>query len=242
MSEVRINKFLSEAGVCSRREADRLIEQRRVTVNGRVAVTGERVTAKDCVCVDTKVIQRNQKPVLLAFHKPKGIVCTTSKKERNNIVDYIRYPERIYPMGRLDKDSQGLILLTNQGDLVNQIMRAGNMHEKEYEVTVDRPVTPDFLKGMAQGVPLEELQVVTRPCKVRQIGKNSFCIILTQGYNRQIRRMCEYFGYRVTRLNRIRIMNIRLGSLEEGTYRELTPDEWSTLQKELARADTHLRQ
>ena len=167
--------------------------------------------------------------ILLAFHKPAGIVCTAEKREKNNVIDYIHYPKRIYPVGRLDKDSEGLLLLTNNGDIVNKIMRAGNMHEKEYIVTVNKPVTESFLRGLAGGVPLAELGVTTRKCRAWRVGKREFRIILTQGLNRQIRRMCEYFGYRVEKLVRTRIMNIELGSLESGSYRSVTKDEYREL-------------
>ena len=169
--------------------------------------------------------------ILLAFHKPTGIVCTAEKREKNNVVDYINYPKRIYPIGRLDKDSEGLLLMTNNGDIVNRIMRAGNMHEKEYIVTVNKPVTDSFLRGLAGGVPLVELNATTRKCKVWRIGKRQFGTILTQGLNRQIRRMCEYFGYRVEKLVRTRIMNIELGDLKAGTYREVTPQEYKELMR-----------
>lgn len=172
--------------------------------------------------------------ILIAFHKPQGIVCTAEKREKNNVIDYIHYPKRIYPIGRLDKDSEGLLLLTNNGDIVNKMMRAGNYHEKEYIVTVNRPVTESFLRGLAGGVPLVELNTTTRKCRVWRTGKKEFHIILTQGLNRQIRRMCEYFDYRVVRLVRVRIMNIELGDLESGTYRDVTPEEYGRLTKLLS--------
>ena len=181
-----------------------------------------------------KEVTLEEEKILLAVHKPAGIVCTAEKREKNNIVDFIHYPKRIYPVGRLDKDSTGLILMTNQGELVNKIMRAGNMHEKEYIVTVNKPVTDAFLRGMSGGVPLVELGVTTRKCKVERLGKRKFKIILTQGYNRQIRRMCEYFGYRVEELQRVRIMNIHLGDLAPGTYRKLTTKEYTELMHMLA--------
>ena len=194
---IRINKFLSEAGVCSRREADRQVENGNVTIDGKIAVMGDRIFDGQKVCFMGKEVTLEEEKILLA-----GIVCTAEKREKNNIVDFIHYPKRIYPVGRLDKDSTGLILMTNQGELVNKIMRAGNMHEKEYIVTVNKPVTDAFLRGMSGGVPLVELGVTTRKCKVERLGKRKFKIILTQGYNRQIRRMCEYFGYRVEELQR----------------------------------------
>lgn len=230
MEGIRINKYLSEAGVCSRREADRKVEAGEVSIDGVIAENGSKVFAGQTVTVNGKVVSGTKEPfVLLAFHKPRGVVCTTQKKDPDNIIDYINYPVRIYPVGRLDKESTGLILLTNQGDLVNKIMRAGNAHEKEYLVTVNKDVTEDFLTGMAGGVPI--LDVVTRKCKVEKIGKRKFRMILTQGLNRQIRRMCEYFGYRVVALKRIRIMNIRLGDLKEGTYRDVTEQELEILMK-----------
>lgn len=226
---MRLNKYLSDAGFCSRRQADRLVEEGRVQVDGRVAALGEQVTEGQMVCVDGKEIRPYREKIVLAFHKPKGIVCTTEKREKNNIIDYIRYPQRIYPVGRLDKDSEGLILLTNDGELMNEILRARNYHEKEYEVRVDRPVTREFLGKMSRGV--EILDTVTRPCQVYQTGVCSFRIILTQGLNRQIRRMCEALGYRVRHLRRYRIMNIHLGDLESGKYRELTDQEYKELQR-----------
>lgn len=226
---IRINKYLSEAGVCSRREADRQIEAGNVSIDGRVAVMGDRIFPGQTVQFCGKPVSQEEEKILLVFHKPVGVVCTAEKREKNNIIDYINYPKRVYPVGRLDKDSEGLILLTNQGELVNKIMRAGNRHEKEYIVDVDRDITPDFLHGMSNGVYLEELDVTTRKCPVTQMGKRKFKIILTQGYNRQIRRMCLNFGYRVTRLQRVRIMNITLGGLKKGTYREATPEEWRKL-------------
>ncbi len=226
---MRLNKYLSDAGYCSRRQADRLVEAGRVRVDGRTAVLGQRIGEGQEILVDGKEIRPDKKKIVLAFNKPKGIVCTTEKREKNNIIDYIRYPERIYPMGRLDKDSEGLILLTNDGELMNEILRARNHHEKEYEVRVDRPVTKEFLDRMSRGV--EILDTVTRPCQVSQTGTCSFRIILTQGLNRQIRRMCEALGYRVRHLRRYRIMNIRLGDLESGKYRELTGKEYEELQR-----------
>ena len=226
---IRINKFLSEAGVCSRREADRQVAEGNVTVDGKTAEVGTRVFPGQNVSFCGQPVSKEEEMILLAFHKPVGIVCTAEKREKNNVVDYIHYPKRIYPIGRLDKDSEGLLLLTNNGDIVNKMMRAGNMHEKEYVVTVNKPVTEAFLRGMAGGVPLVELNATTRKCKVERIGKKEFRIVLTQGLNRQIRRMCEYFGYRVVKLVRTRIMNIELGNLESGKYREVTAEEYRTL-------------
>ncbi len=224
---MRVNKFLSEAGVCSRREADRLISAGKVTIDGRVAGLGDQIQEGQKVCVKGKQVRKQEEEVLLAFHKPRGIVCTAEKREKNNIVDYINYPLRIYPVGRLDKDSEGLILMTNQGEIVNKIMRSGNAHEKEYVVKVNQEITPEFLKRMAAGVPI--LDTITRPCQIYQTGKKSFRIILTQGLNRQIRRMCEYLGYRVMKLKRIRVMNIELGDLSSGEYREVTDQEKKVL-------------
>ena len=224
---VRLNKYLSEAGVCSRREADRLIEMGRVTVDGKTAQTGMRVIPGQKVCVGKRIVSKKDEMVVLAVNKPRGIVCTEEKRERNSIVRFLDYPIRVTYIGRLDKDSRGLLLMTNNGDIINRMMRASNHHEKEYKVTVDREITDEFLEKMAAGVPI--LDTVTRPCKVRKIGKYTFSIILTQGLNRQIRRMCEALGYEVKDLLRVRVMNIRLGSLKEGEYRELTDAELEEL-------------
>jgi 23S rRNA pseudouridine2604 synthase len=220
---MRLNKFLAETGACSRREADQWIETGRVTVNGGPAVLGTQVQDGDDVRVDGEPLRPRPKRVYLALNKPIGIECTTDRDVPGNIVDFVGYPERIFPIGRLDKDSEGLILLTNDGDIVNTILRAENEHEKEYIVAVDRPLTPAFLAGMAAGVPI--LETVTNPCKVAQLGKNTFRIVLTQGLNRQIRRMCEHFDYRVRRLQRVRIMHVQLGTLPVGKWRELTATE-----------------
>ncbi len=224
----RINKFLSEAGYCSRRAADKLLEEGRITVNGKVPVTGTKVTDDDIVEVDGKPITVNKEEfVYLAFNKPVGIVCTTDvEKEKNNIIDYINYPKRIFPIGRLDKPSQGLIFLTNNGDIVNKILRAGNNHEKEYIVNVDRPITPDFIHRMSNGIPI--LDTVTKKCKVEQTGKTQFKIQLTEGLNRQIRRMCKHLNYKVTKLKRVRIMHINL-DVPVGQWRYLKPHEISQL-------------
>ena len=219
----RLNKYIGETGFCSRREADKLIEDGRVTINGAVPELGTKVGPDDEVRIDGKLIRDNsQKLVYLAFNKPVGIECTTNHDVQNNIVDYINYPTRIFPIGRLDKASEGLIFMTNDGDIVNKILRARNNHEKEYTVTVNRPITDRFIERMGNGVPI--LDTVTRKCKVEQISKYTFKIILTQGLNRQIRRMCEYLGYDVTALKRIRIINISL-DVPVGRYRELTPAE-----------------
>ncbi len=228
---VRINKYLSEAGVCSRREADRQIEAGHVTINGRKAVMGDKVSPGDEVYFGKKKVSKEEEIILLAVNKPRGIVCTAEKRERNNIVDFVNYPKRIYPIGRLDKESRGLILMTNQGELVNKMMRSGNRHEKEYIVRVNRDITRDFLEKMSAGVYLEELDATTRKCKVEQLGKRTFRIVLTQGMNRQIRRMCEKFHYRVVDLKRTRIMNIQLGDLKEGASRRISPEEWEELRE-----------
>ena len=227
---IRLNKFLSDAGVCSRRAADKAIEAGEVFVNGKPAVMGQRIMITDRVEYDGKLVSNdNKKKVLIAYNKPAGIVCTAEKREKNNIIDHLKYPERIYPIGRLDKDSTGLILLTNQGDLVNKIMRAVNAHEKEYIVSVDKEITGDFIKKMSGGVYLDELEVTTRKCKVKKLSKYEFNIVLTQGLNRQIRRMCQMLGYRVKTLKRVRIMNIELSDLKEDTYRDVTAEELKVL-------------
>ncbi len=219
----RLNKFIGETGFCSRREADKLIEDGRVTINGNVPELGTKVGPDDEVRIDGKLIrEKNEKMVYLAFNKPVGIECTTNLEVQGNIVDFINYPKRIFPIGRLDKASEGLIFMTNDGDIVNKILRARNNHEKEYTVTVDRPITDRFIERMGNGVPI--LDTVTRKCKVEQISKYTFKIILTQGLNRQIRRMSEYLGYEVTALKRIRIINISL-DLPVGRYRDLTDAE-----------------
>lgn len=229
--EVRLNKYLSEAGLCSRREADRIIEAGRVTVDGIQAETGMRVRKGQRVCVDGKPVLSEQSMVVLAVNKPEGIVCTEEKREPDNIIRFLNYPVRITYIGRLDKDSKGLLLMTNNGDIINKMMRAGNRHEKEYIVKIDRPVTDSFLKKMSEGVRI--LDTVTRPCTVEKLGKYTFRIILTQGLNRQIRRMCEACGCKVRELTRIRIMNIHLGNLKPGEYRELTDTELNELYSQI---------
>ena len=235
--EIRINKFLSEAGVCSRREADRFIEEGKVKIDGVVARMGSKVTRNSQVTFCDKPVKKEEKLVLIAFNKPEGIVSTTDHNEPDNIVDYINYGMRIYPIGRLDKDSEGLILLTNDGNIVNKILRAEYKHEKEYIVTVNKEITLDFIKKMSSGVPI--LDTITKPCKVNQIDKNTFNIILTQGLNRQIRRMCEYLGYRVVTLRRIRIMNIQLGRLKTGDFRNVTEKEIEDLNKLIQQKNDH---
>lgn len=224
---VRLNKFLSEAGVCSRREADRLIESGKITVDGRKADTGMKVMPGQVIKVGKKTVTRQDEMVVLAVNKPKGIVCTEEKRERRSITRFLNYPVRITYAGRLDKDSRGLLLMTNNGDIINRMMRAANHHEKEYRVTVDKEITEDFIRRMSGGVPI--LDTVTRPCRVKKLGKYTFSIILTQGLNRQIRRMCETLGYEVRDLLRVRVMNIRLDGLREGQYRELTDEELDEL-------------
>ncbi len=226
---VRINKYLSQCGVCSRREADRLLEAGAITINGAVAQVGQMVTPSDEILVSGKRVRQADKEIIIAYHKPAGIVCTTSQVEKDNIIDAIGYPERIYPVGRLDKDSTGLILLTNNGQLMDDILRGRNRHEKEYVVTVDRPVKDSVFQAMEQGVPI--LDTMTAPCRIPVRRGKTFHIVLTQGLNRQIRRMCEYFGYRVRRLKRIRVMNIELGDLPEGQWRPLTDEEIRQLKK-----------
>ena len=239
-SLIRINKYLSEIGFCSRRRADDLIEQGRVKVNGKLAVMGEKISGREEIRVNNKVVKKPEKKknVYLAFNKPVGIVCTTdTRREKNNIIDFINYPTRIFPIGRLDKPSEGLIFLTNDGDIVNKILRANNQHEKEYVVEVNKPITKDFIKQMGNGVPI--LETITNKCYVRQTGKKTFKIILTQGLNRQIRRMCEYFDYRVISLKRIRIMNIKL-DLKVGEYRYFTNSELNTINQLIANSSkTH---
>ena len=232
MEQIRLNKFLSDAGVCSRREADRLAEQGLITVDGETAVVGMKIHPDAQVKVRGKRIKKEEEKVLLAFHKPAGVVCTAEKREKNNVIDYLNYPLRIYPVGRLDKDSTGLLLLTNDGELVNKIMRAGNYHEKEYIVRVNRPLTEEFCRKMASGVPI--LDTVTRTCQVEPVDEMTFRIVLTQGLNRQIRRMCETLGYRVIALKRVRIMNIKLGDLKEGAWRRVEGKERETLNQLLA--------
>lgn len=230
-SDTRLNKFISETGMTSRREADRLIEAGAVKVNGRRAEMGMRVTDADHITVRGKPLRAKPRPVYLLYNKPVGVTCTTDPADPTNIVDAVRYPQRIFPIGRLDKPSQGLILLTNDGDIVNRILRAGNANEKEYQVRVDRPINQDFIDRMGAGIPI--LGTVTNRCAVRQTGANSFTIVLTQGLNRQIRRMTEYLGYEVTYLRRVRLMNIHLAKLAPGQWRELSRQEMATLESML---------
>ncbi|MFA4137572.1 MULTISPECIES: 23S rRNA pseudouridine(2604) synthase RluF [Brevibacillus] len=228
---MRINKFISETGICSRREADKLIESKRVTINGQLAELGSTVASGDDVRIDGQPLGVKKKDVYIALNKPVGITCTTELHVKGNIIDFVNHPERIFPIGRLDKDSQGLILLTNDGDIVNKILRAENNHDKEYIVTVDKPITANFLHGMANGVRI--LGTTTKPCKVTKVSDRVFNIVLTQGLNRQIRRMCQAFGYQVRKLERVRIMNIGLGNLKLGQWRNLTAKELTDLNKNL---------
>ena len=232
---VRLNKFLSEKGICSRREADRLVDEGKVMVNGVCAVMGQKVSSADEIVVDGKKVSTKQvKPVLIAVNKPAGIVCTTARFEgEKNIVDMVKYPTRIYPIGRLDKESEGLILMTNLGDLANEISKASNSHEKEYVVTVNNQVTESFLDKMRRGMHLDELNADTMPCVCTKTGNREFHIILKQGLNRQIRRMCAACGYRVETLKRIRIMNIHLGNIPQGNFRNVTDAEFDKLIKDL---------
>ncbi|ACT92484.1 23S rRNA pseudouridine(2604) synthase RluF [Dyadobacter fermentans] len=232
MEPVRINKFISETGFCSRREADKLVEQGRVMLNGRKAVLGDKATTSDDVRVDGKPLKAKKAGVYIAFNKPVGITCTTERHIKGNIIDYIRHKERIFPIGRLDKPSEGLIFLTSDGDIVNKILRAGNNHEKEYVVTVNKPITPEFIQKMSSGVPI--LGVVTKKCFVRKDSSYVFTIILTQGLNRQIRRMCEFLGYNVTKLKRVRIMNVTLKDLPVGKWRDLTAAEMQEINAAIA--------
>jgi 23S rRNA pseudouridine2604 synthase len=241
MELIRINKFLTEAGYCSRREADRLIEANRVTVNDKIPELGTKIprTAKVKVDGERVKLQNKEAFVYIAFNKPVGIVCTTdTKKERDNIIDFIGHRERIFPIGRLDKPSEGLIFLTSDGDIVNKILRADNNHEKEYIVTVNRPIDQRFVQRMANGIPI--LGTKTKKCKVEQLSKNKFRIILTQGLNRQIRRMCEYLGYEVVKLKRIRIMNVKL-DIPTGHWRDLSPKEMEEINRLIATSSKHFQ-
>ena len=241
IKETRLNKYLSEIGHCSRRAADKLIDEDRIQVNGKTVLMGQKVSPSDRIEVDGVLIEDNQESnIYIAFNKPTGIVCTTDTRvEKDNIIDYINYPSRIFPIGRLDKMSEGLILLTNDGDIVNKILRARNNHEKEYIVTVNKPITIDFVQKIRNGLPI--LDQITKKCFAEQIHKKEFRIILTQGLNRQIRRMCEYLEYRVVKLKRIRIMNIELNT-KVGRYRDLTKKEMTELQSLLSDSEKHFKQ
>lgn len=232
--KIRLNKFIAECGICSRRDADKLIESKRVIVNGEIATQGIKVSSCDEIIVDGKPLKHKNSKVVLAYYKPVGVVCTEKDKFADKkITDMINFPVRVTYAGRLDKDSEGLILLTNDGDLINDLMKASNFHEKEYEVKINREITEDFLNKMASGVFLKELNITTRPCKVEKLGKYTFKIVLTQGVNRQIRRMCKANNCYVTHLKRVRIANIELANLQNGQFRELSQIELQTLYKEI---------
>ena len=229
---MRLNKAISDTGFCSRREADKYIEQNRVHLNGRIGVLGDKVSEGDKITIDGKPIKEKEKSIYIAFNKPRGITCTTELNIKDNIMSSINHPKRTIPIGRLDKASEGLIFLTNDGDIVNKILRAGNNHEKEYIVTLNKSITPEFIQKMSTGVPI--LDTVTKKCIVKKINNNTFSIVLTQGLNRQIRRMCEYLNYEVTRLQRIRIINVTLKSLPIGKWRNLTTEEMDEINKLVA--------
>lgn len=230
-NSISLNKFISQTGICSRREADKWIDAGRVKLNGNVAKKGNRVFENDEVTIDGKPLKNKPKLVYIALNKPAGITCTTDLKDKDNIIDFVNHPQRIFHIGRLDKPSTGLIFLTNDGDIVNQILREENNHDKEYFVKVDQPITSDFIRKMGNGIPI--LGTMTKKCKVEKVGKFTFRIILTQGLNRQIRRMCEYLDYRVVTLKRERIMNVKLGSLRVGKWRDLTDEELKVLKASL---------
>ena len=229
---INLNKYISSSGICSRREAEKFIKEGRVTINGKPTQLGNRVAKKDVVKLDGRLVKPKDITLYIALNKPVGIVSTTDSRERDNIVKHINHPERLFPIGRLDKPSEGLIFLTNDGDIVNKILRAGNNHEKEYIVSVDKSIGDDFVRKMANGIPI--LGTVTKKCKVEKVSEKVFKIVLVQGLNRQIRRMCEYLGYQVTKLKRTRIMNVTLGNLKQGDWRELTEDELKDINKMIA--------
>lgn len=231
-NSINLNKYISSTGICSRREAEKLITSGQVTINGKPTQLGNRVFDGDEVKINGELLKAKPKTLYLAFNKPIGIVCTTDSKEKNNIIDFINHPQRLFPIGRLDKPSEGLIFLTNDGDIVNKILRAGNNHQKEYFVTVDKQITDSFIKKMSNGIPI--LGTVTKKCSIEKISNYVFKIILTQGLNRQIRRMCEYLGFKVTKLKRTRIMNVNLGKLKVGEWRELTSEELSQINSKIA--------
>lgn len=228
---ISLNKYISQTGICSRRAADKWIEAGRVKINGEIAQKGNRVMNNDEVTVDDEPLRGKPKAIYIALHKPPGITCTTDRKDPTNIIDFVNHPKRIFPIGRLDKPSSGLILLTNDGDIVNEILRVENQHEKEYIVTVDRPISREFIQRMSNGIPI--LGTVTQKCEVQKIRKSTFKIILTQGLNRQIRRMCEFLDYKVVTLKRVRIMRINLDDLKPGQWRDLTKGEFQVLKEEL---------
>lgn len=234
-NQIRLNKYIADSGICSRRKADEMIEKGLVSINGEVALMGVKVTPSDVVSVNGKIIKPVEAKIYLAFNKPIGITCTADSEDETNVIDFMAYPKRITYCGRLDKDSEGLLIMTNDGDIINKMMKAVNYHEKEYIVKVDKKVTKGFIKRMSEGVYLDELEVTTRPCKVKALDdENTFQIILTQGLNRQIRRMCEALGFHVISLKRVRVMNIKLGNLKSGKYRELTVQELKALKAMLA--------
>ena len=235
MEEIRINKYLAQAGICSRREADALIENGKVTVNGVKAENGMKVTDSDKIVVNGKSVGGRDEKVYLAFYKPRGIVCTANTEEENNLKDFIDYPVRVTYCGRLDKDSEGLLLLSNDGDFMQRLMKGANGHEREYLVRVEKKITDDFIAALERGVYIEDLKVTTKPCKVRKISDVTFTIVLKQGLNRQIRRMCRVYDYHVRFLKRVRIENIQLGDLEEGGYRELTDSEIRELKNRISK-------
>ena len=228
----RLNKYISETGTCSRREADKLIDQGRVTVNGNIPELGTKVSDADDITIDGKPIKSKEKAIYIAFNKPPGITCTTDLKDKDNIIEFINHPKRIFPIGRLDKPSEGLLFMTNDGDIVNKILRAGNNHEKEYLVMVDKPIVPDFIQKMANGIDIGD--AVTKKCFVKQEAADKFRIILTQGLNRQIRRMCDALDYKVYKLQRIRIMNVTLNGINSGGWRYLSNEEINTINKLVA--------
>jgi 23S rRNA pseudouridine2604 synthase len=230
--QIRLNKYISETGTCSRREADKLIEQGRVTVNGNIPELGTKVSDADDITIDGKPLKSKEKAIYIAFNKPPGITCTTDLKDKDNIIEFINHPKRIFPIGRLDKASYGLIFMTNDGDIVNKILRVGNNHEKEYLVMVDKPITPDFIQKMANGIDIGD--AVTKKCFVKQEAADKFRIILTQGLNRQIRRMCDALDYKVYKLQRIRIMNVTLNGINSGGWRYLSNEEINTINKLVA--------
>jgi 23S rRNA pseudouridine2604 synthase len=229
MESTSLNKYISETGICSRREADKFIEGGRVTLNGVIAVKGNRVAEGDVVLLNGKPLRSNPKRIYIAFHKPRGLTCTTDLRDKSNVVSYINHTQRIFPIGRLDKDSEGLIFLTNDGDIVNKILRSRNGHEKEYIVVVDKPLAPDFVRRMSNGIPI--LGTTTKQCAVEKKGQTTFRIILTQGLNRQIRRMCEYMGYEVKKLKRIRIMSMKMDDLAVGKWRYFTETEMKEIEE-----------
>ena len=235
----RLNKFIADSGYCSRREADRLIDEGRIRIDGHIGTLGDKVLPGMTVTIDGQPLSGQGEKVYILLNKPVGVVCTTDPREPMNVVDYLNYPIRIFPVGRLDKDSEGLLLLTSDGEIVNRLLRAAGGHEKEYEVVIDRPVTPEFIRKMSSGVPI--LDTVTLPCRVRRTGERSFNIILVQGLNRQIRRMCEALGCNVRSLRRIRIMNLRIGALKPGQWRMVAPDELAVLLRSLDEKEANPR-